>query len=136
MVNLFELASRKAYRFKTSVGELMVEQLWDLPINSNHSRGVCLRKIAEELNAQIQPDSTLDWLGSSGDTIDQEDLKNKLAIIKHIVETRRAEIQQAQEAEAKRSMLDRLLKIKQKRADGALENMSDEDLDKMIADLK
>lgn len=114
----------------------MQDKFHALSLLAKNGRGVCLRKIAEELNAQIQPDSTLDWLGSSGDTIDQEDLKNKLAIIKHIVETRRAEIQQAQEAEAKRSMLDRLLKIKQKRADGALENMSDEDLDKMIADLK
>lgn len=107
MSNLFIIASRKAYRFKTEVGQLSVEQLWGLPIKSNHD--VSLSSIAEKLYSQIKPTTELSWLGTTTADAEQEDLKNKLDIVRFIVETRRAEALAQQEQESRKQLLARLI---------------------------
>ena len=125
MSNLFIIASRKAYRFKTEAGQLSVEQLWELPIKSNH--GVSLSSIAEKLYSQIKPTTALPWLGTTTtDDAEQEDLKNKLDIVRFIVETRRAEALAQQEQESRKQYLAKLIAEQDRRKEESLTGQSDE----------
>lgn len=134
MSNLFIIASRKAYRFKTEAGQLSVEQLWDLPIKSNH--GISLSGIAEKLYSQIKPTMELSWLGTTADDAEQEDLKNKLEIVRFIVETRRAEALAQQELESRKQLLAKLRAEQARRKEESLTGQSDEELAKLIAELE
>lgn len=135
MEKLFVIATRKGYRFKTEIGNLNVEQLWDLPVYSKRG-GVDLATIAANLNAQVKRSDGLDWLGGKDNDLEQEEVKNKLAIIKFIVETRRAEAQAAQEAESKAQLLAKLKEERNRRKEQALTEQSDEELNKLIAELE
>lgn len=134
MEKLFITATRKGYRFQTEIGLITVEQLWDLPVHS--TRGVNLATIAEQLNAQVRKSDGLDWLGGKVNDLEQEEIKNKLNIIKYIVETRRAEKMAAQEAESKAQLLAKLKEERNRRKEQSLVEKSDEDLDKLIKDLE
>lgn len=125
MSNLFIIASRKAYRFKTEAGQLSVEQLWELPIKSNH--GVSLSSIAEKLYSQIKPTTALPWLGTTTtDDAEQEDLQNKLEIVRFIVETRRTEALAQQEQESRKQYLAKLIAEQDRRKEESLTGQSDE----------
>lgn len=134
MSNLFIIASRKAYRFKTEAGQLSVEQLWGLPIKSNH--GVSLSSVAEKLYSQIKPTTELSWLGITTDDAEQEELKNKLEIVRFIVETRRAEALAQQEQESRKQLLANLRAEQANRKEESLMGQSDEELAKLIAELE
>lgn len=46
MTDIFEIASRRKYRFPSAIGELTVEQLWDLPL-TDPKRGATLDNVAK-----------------------------------------------------------------------------------------
>lgn len=136
MENLFILATRNKYRFQSQVGQLTVEDLWGLPITSQRSEALTLSMLAQNLNAKIKPTEGLEWLEIQRETVEQEELKNKLAIIKFIVETRRAEATARQEAESKAQLLAKLKAEQLRRKEQNLIGQSDEELEKLIAELE
>lgn len=136
MENLFILATRNKYRFQSEVGQLTVEDLWDLPTTSQRSEALTLSTLAQNINAKIKPTEGLEWLETHRENAEQEELKNKLAIIKYIVETRRAEAAARQEAESKAQLLAKLKAEQSRRKEQNLMDQSDEDLAKLIADLE
>lgn len=136
MENLFILATRNKYRFQSNVGQLTVEDLWGLPITSQRSEALTLSMLAQNINAKIKPTEGLEWLETQRETAEQEELKNKLAIIKYIVETRRAEATARQEAERKAQFLAKLKAEQSRRKEQNLMDQSDEDLEKLIAELE
>lgn len=136
MENLFILATRNKYRFQSNVGQLSVEDLWGLPITSQRSEALTLSMLAQNINAKIKPTEGLEWLETQRENAEQEELKNKLAIIKYIVETRRAEATARQEAESKAQLLAKLKSEQVRRREQNLMDQSDEDLAKLIAELE
>lgn len=136
MENLFILATRNKYRFQSDVGQLSVEDLWGLPITSQRSEALTLSMLAQKINAKIKPTEGLEWLETQRENAEQEELKNKLAIIKYIVETRREEAVARQEAESKAQLLAKLKAEKLRRKEQNLMDQSDEEIDKLIADLE
>lgn len=136
MENLFILATRNKYRFQSNVGQLSVEDLWGLPITSQRSEALTLSMLAQNINAKIKPTEGLEWLETQRENAEQEELKNKLSIIKYIVETRRAEATARQEAESKAQLLAKLKAEKTRRKEQNLMEQSDEDLEKLIAELE
>ena len=88
-MDLFEQATRRRYRFQTSVGYLSVEDLWQLPLTN--SRGANLKSIATALAVQLKDNST-DELGFFNEAIEANpELQAKFDIVKHIVTVRVAE---------------------------------------------
>lgn len=136
MENLFILATRNKYRFQSNVGLLSVEDLWGLPITSQRSEALTLSMLAQNLNAQIKPTEGLEWLETQRGNAGQDELKNKLAIIKYIVETRRAEATAHQEAESKAQLLAKLKAEQTRRKEQNLMDQSDEELAKLISELE
>ena len=124
-VNLFEIATRDNYQFPFR-GMINVIDLWTLSVQN-------LDNVFKTLNAEAKKSEEESLL--SAKTKENEELSNKIEIVKHIVCVKLAEQAAREDAKKKKEMKQRLLEIKAKREDAALENMSDADLDKMLAEL-
>lgn len=124
-VNLFEIATRDNYQFPFR-GMINVIDLWTLSVQN-------LDNVFKILNAEAKKSEEESLL--SVKTKENEKLSNKIEIVKHIVGVKLAEQAAREDAKKKKEMKQRLLEIKAKREDAALENMSDADLDKMLAEL-
>ena len=132
-MNLFEIASRQSYRFQSSIGDLTVEQLWNLPVTTTKANSASLSAIAEQLNTELTPSSELDWLNQGEVKSElQQDLKNKLGIVKHIVETRYKEAKEKQDAEAKSQLLKKLQAEQLRRKEESLYSLPDDELAEAI----
>lgn len=125
-MNLFEIATRRKYRFSTNKGSLSVEDLWDL---SSTQLDATYRAMTKELREQ------------GGESLMQKDndntvLADKIEIIKHIFLVKQEEIAARKAAEENRNKRQRIMEILEQKRDASLQNMSEEDLQKMLNDLK
>ena len=124
--NLFEVATRKQYRFPYK-GNASVEDLWHLSLTE-------LDAVFKTLNAEAKKNEEESLLNTK--SAEDEAILDKIEIIKHSVRVKLEE-KEAKRNEKKNSELkQRLLSIKAKRADEALEKMTDEELNKAIAELE
>ena len=124
-VNLFEVATRENYLFPFK-GMINVIDLWNLSLTN-------LDSVFKTLNAEVKKSEEESLLNAK--TKEDEELKNKIEIIKYIVAKKLAEKEARENEKKNKEKRQRILEIKAKRQDEALENMSDEDLDKLLADL-
>ena len=123
--NLFELATRNKIRFPFK-GLISVEDLWDLSLTN-------LDSVFKTLNAEVKKSEEESLLNTKSK--EDEELYNKIEIVKYIVGVKLAEKEAKEDEKKNREMKQRLLAIKAKRQNEALENLSDEDLDRAIAEL-
>ena len=124
-VNLFEVATRNNYQFPFR-GLINVIDLWDLSLTN-------LDSVFKVLNAEVKKSEEESLLNTK--TKEDEEISNKIEIVKYIVGVKLAEKKAKEDEKKNREMKQRLLEIKAKRQDAALENLSDEDLDRAIAEL-
>lgn len=124
-VNLFEVATRENYLFPFK-GMINVIDLWNLSLTN-------LDSAFKTLNAEVKKSEEESLLNAK--TKEDEELTNKIDIIKYIVSKKLAEKEARENEKKNKEKRQRILEIKAKRQDEALENMSDEDLDKLLADL-
>lgn len=131
-MNIFEEASRQKLRFPTVKGNLTVEQLWDLPLDKTE---VNLYQLASELVVEVQskPEKELSFFKKAT-------TKNKLAelkfnIVKHIVTTRVAEIEEKEQEEVIKSEIAEIDKLIAAKTQEAKASLSVDELIKMKAKL-
>lgn len=124
-VNLFEVATRNNYQFPFR-GVINVIDLWDLSLTN-------LDSVFKVLNAEVKKSEEESLLNTK--TKEDEEISNKIEIVKYIVGVKLAEKEAKEDEKKNREMKQRLLAIKAKRQNEALENLSDEDLDRAIAEL-
>jgi hypothetical protein len=124
-VNLFEVATRNNYQFPFR-GLINVIDLWDLSLTN-------LDSVFKVLNAEVKKSEEESLLNTKSK--EDEELSNKIEIVKYIVGVKLAEKEAKEDEKKNREMKQRLLAIKAKRQNEALENLSDEDLDRAIAEL-
>lgn len=123
--NLFESATRSKMRFPFK-GMISVEDLWDLSLTN-------LDSVFKTLNTEAKKSEEESLLNTKSK--EDEEVSNKIEIVKYIVSVKLDEKKKREDAKKNAEMRQRLLEIKAKRQDAALENMSDEDLDKALAEL-
>nr|WP_297003261.1 hypothetical protein [Prevotella sp.] len=123
--NLFELATRCKYRFPYR-GQITIEDLWDLHPTE-------LDTIFKTLNAEAKKVSEESLLEVK--TKEDEELSNKITIVRYIVYAKLEEQKIRENEKANKERKQKLLAIKARREEAALENFSDEELDKMIKEL-
>ena len=123
--NLFESATRSKMRFPFK-GMISVEDLWDLSLTN-------LDSVFKILNAEVKKSEEESLLNTKSK--EDEEISNKIEIVKYIVSVKLDEKKKREDAKKNAEMRQRLLEIKAKRQDAALENMSDEELDKALAEL-
>ena len=124
-INLFEVATRANYQFPFR-GMINVIDLWHLSLTN-------LDSVFKALNVEAKKHEEESLLNAKSK--EDEEISNKIRIIKYIVSVKLAEKKAREDAKNNAEMKQRLLEIKAKRQDAALENMSDEELDKALAEL-
>lgn len=124
--NLFEIATRNNYQFPFR-GMINVIDLWDLPLTN-------LDSVFKTLNAEIKKSEEESLLNTK--STEDEEISNKIDIVKYIVSVKLAEKKAREDNKKNAEMRQRLLEIKAKREDAALENLSDEELDNALAELE
>ena len=124
--NIFEVATRAKYRFPYK-GQISTEDLWDLSLTALDS----IFKVLNKQKKTTQEESLLEVKSAEDEALD-----NQIAIVKHIVSVKQQEAADRLDAKKKKETKQRLLQIKAAREDARLETLSDEDLDKMIAELE
>lgn len=122
---LFINATRANYQFPFR-GMINVIDLWDLSLTN-------LDSVFKTLNAEAKKSEEESLLNTKSK--EDEEISNKIEIVKYIVSVKLDEKKKREDAKKNAEMRQRLLEIKAKRQDAALENMSDEDLDKALAEL-
>lgn len=125
-LNLFEVATRNNYQFPFR-GMINVIDLWDLSLTN-------LDSVFKTLNAESKKSQEESLLVTK--TKEDEEISNKIGIVKYIVGVKLAEKKAREDAKKNAEKRQRLLEIKAKRQDDALENMSDEELNKALAELE
>ena len=122
---LFINATRNNYQFPFR-GMINVIDLWDLSLTN-------LDSVFKTLNVEAKKSEEESLLNTKSK--EDEEISNKIEIVKYIVSVKLDEKKKREDAKKNAEMRKRLLEIKAKRQDAALENMSDEDLDKALAEL-
>lgn len=123
--NLFEGAVRAKYRFPFK-GQITTEDLWDLSLQD-------LDRVFKALNVeakQSQEESLLKVRDKQAETLDC-----KIEIVKHIVGVKQAEIIAIKEAADRKAQKQRIMEIIAKKEDDTLQNMSLDELKKMVENM-
>ena len=123
--NLFEIATRNRYRFNYK-GVMTVEDLWSLRVED-------LDAIFKMLNRQKKTDDEDSLLATK--SAEDQDLANKIDIVRYIVSVKLAEAAERVSAAEKKAQRDKIMEIVAKKNDKALEDMGIEDLMKKLEEL-
>jgi len=125
VANLFEIASKKKYRFPYK-GMISTEDLWDL---TPAQLDVVYKTLNKNLKAQGE-ESLL-----AEDSVD-ETLANMIEIVKHVFAVKQEEIKARKEAVENAEKRKRILEVIAQKQDEALHDLSEADLQKMLEELK
>lgn len=120
--NLFELATRKKFRFSSTKGELSVEDLWDLSEND-------LDNVYKNLNRQqvkSNEESLLD------DVKADSDIDVAIEIVRHIFNTKCKEAEERKNRANKAALRNKYINALARKEDAEIEDMSKEELQAMI----
>ena len=123
--NLFEIATRNRYRFNYK-GIMTVEDLWSLRVED-------LDAIFKMLNRQKKTADEDSLLATK--SAEDQDLANKIDIVRYIVSVKLAEAAERVSAAEKKAQRDKIMEIVAKKKDKALEDMGIDDLMKKLEEL-
>ena len=124
--NMFEVATREKMRFPFK-GMISVEDLWDLSVQN-------LDKVFKILNSQrkeAQEESLLNVKSSEDEVLDTQ-----IAIVKYIVGVKLEEQAARAKAAENREKKQKIMALMAKKDDEAMENMSKEELQKLLDELE
>lgn len=127
-MNIFEQASRQAFRFQTKKCLITTEDLWALPLTS--TTGVSLDEVARQLHKDIQASSVPSFVEVK--TESNSLLETQLEVVKHIIAVKLEEKKVRDEAREVAAKKQRVMELIQNKKDAALADMSIEELEKML----
>jgi len=128
-MNIFEQATRRAIRFESTKGDLSVEQLWDLPLQSRNQFD--LDTVAKTVNRQLN-DVTEESFVSVRENPAKETLSLKLEIVKHIISVKLQEAEEARNRANKASEKEKLLRLLDEKQNEALRALTPEEIQERL----
>jgi hypothetical protein len=131
--DIFEYATRNKVRFQSVKGELTVEQLWDVPLRSKDDFN--LNVVAKTANRALKDISEESFVEH---TVTPEHTRREivLLLVKHVIDVRLLEEEDAKKRAANRIEKEKLLQILADKQAGKLSELSEKDLQKRIAALE
>ena len=133
-MNIFEIASKKKFRFDTNKGQLTVEDLWDLPLTASNGRPN-LDDIAKDLYKKMKEDSELTFVKPASQSNKEFNIaKAKFDIVKHIIDVKLAEAEATKKAKETKARNQRILELIAQKKDEALASKSEEELLAMLTE--
>lgn len=132
-MNIFEKASRMKLRFSTSIGSLSVEDLWDLPLLSASSNP-CLDDIARSIYKRLKDDTeNISFVRPPKEENNEDVLA--FDIVRHIIESKIAEREAAEQKQLKAAKKQRILAIMAEKEDESLKGASLDELKAMLSEI-
>lgn len=128
---MFELATRKKYRFDSKKGLISTEDLWDVPLTAHD--GFDLNNIAKKISKELKESSEEEFVKPA--TTGNQLLEAKLEIVKHIIAVKIEERDAREKAEEKRAQKQRLMELIERKKEADLEGKSLEELQKLMDEL-
>lgn len=104
---MFEKASRIKLRFPTEIGELAVEDLWDMPLQNN---SLSLDNLARQLHREVKENDEAESFVTPLSTKDQV-VVLQFDIVKHIIKVKLDEKAAAVDKEAEKAKKQQILGI-------------------------
>jgi len=132
-MDLYKKALRNKFRFSSPVGQLTVEDLFDLPLKSRSKNKPNLNDIAKVLNRELKNDNEEDFVDQI--TRPNSDLKAKFDIVLDVIEVKKEELAAALAVKKRREQKARLMELIARKQDEALESKSEEELQALLAEL-
>ena len=126
---LFEMASQFKFRYPYK-GMITTEDLWDL---TTAQLDTVYKTLNKELKA-LDGDSLI-ATKSADEGVKANELKNKIEVVKYIFTSKQQAAELSRMAADRAAKKQHILDILAKKQENALENMSEEDLKKMLDDL-
>lgn len=133
-MNLFEKATRGAFRFPTGKGELTVEQLWQLPLLARGINTVDLDTVARTINNELKALGEESFV-VKGTNPKRAELTYKLEIVKYIIDVKQSEASDAEKRVARHQERAKLTELLEKKNNQELEGLSKEEIEKKLAAL-
>lgn len=130
---MFEYATRNKLRFGSQVGDLSLEDLWDLPLTDSR-RSATLDNIAKEINKDLKEETEESFVVKSTNRR-KKTLEVKLDIVKHIIGVKMAEADAARQRTENKKERERLLEILAQKEAESLKSQSVDDIRKRLAEL-
>jgi hypothetical protein len=126
---MFEKATREAFRYPSAKGLITTEQLWELPLQSKTAFD--LDNVARVLNREIKAQGEESFVDDTGNKVAQG-LKERLAVVVHIINVKKTENAAAAAAATKRAERARLVELLHVRKEQDLMNKSPAEIQAMI----
>lgn len=120
--NIFEVATKEKYRFPFK-GMISVEDLWDLKLQD-------LDSVFKSLNKQKKQNDEESLLQVK--TAEDQELDNKIQIVKYIVKFKQKEIEERLQAKDKKEYNQKLLELIERKQNEELAGKSIEELQAML----
>jgi len=133
-MELFERASRWKLRFPTPVGQLVVEDLWELPLTSNKDRVANLNDLAKALNRALKAVDEEDFV-NPGLVETNRQLETAFEIVKHIIAVRLVEQEAAKKAKETRDKKQMILAVIAEKEAGSLKEKGIDELRALLESL-
>jgi hypothetical protein len=130
--NIFERASRLKLRFDTPKGLITAEDLWDLPLTSGTGKAN-LDDVARGLHRELKEANTQSFVLKPAKADD--DLQTAFDVVKHVIDIRLAENEEARVKTENREKKQRILELISRKQDEALGAKSVEELQEMVTAL-
>jgi hypothetical protein len=129
---LFEKASRLKLRFPTQKGELTVEDLWDMPLQSKN--GFDLDTTAKTVNRELKAMAEESFVETRANPA-KSAMELRLDIVKHVIVTKQKENQENLARAGKKAERERLLAALEDKQAQKLSGMSEEEIKARIAEI-
>jgi hypothetical protein len=128
MTDIFKKATKQGLTFDTSNGILTVQELWQVPLTG---RGINLDSIAKGINKKLKEADEESFVNTKSTA--NTKLTLMLDIVKDIISDKLADQDKAAKAKDTKAQKELIASIIAKKQNQKLEDMSLEDLEKMIA---
>lgn len=132
-MDIFEKGTKLKLRFASPVGNLSIEQLWDLPLQADKHSRADLDTIAIEVNRKLKASAEESFVK----TITEADpiLTLKLDILKKIIKVKQEEAEAAKLAAARAEKKQYILSLIAEKQNEELKGKSITELQKMVDDI-
>lgn len=128
--NLFEIAAKNKYRYKTNKCLINSEDLYDLPLKTTRINDISLNLVAKNLFQEIKEEEEVSFVEPTTNR-KRTTLENKLEIVKHVIKVKQDAIHAKEQRLADKendAMIDQLIADKKTKS---LSELSVEELQKL-----
>lgn len=130
IANLFELASKKKFRFDSPKGSLSVENLWDIPLTGQFGTAN-LDDVAKSLYAKVKEAATEVSFVKPAEKADPT-IEAKFELVKYIIEVRVAERDAAAQERQRAEQKQQIMALIDRKKNEKFEGQSIEELQEML----